>query len=177
MVKGNPEAKARDLNWVDKPHLKGKEVPYVELPPLRAKLCTSDNAVKIDQSSKSVPAFKSKGPMEIGLDIEKLVETVLDLEISIPLRSLAGISTVVQKEIKKQVTKSKIPVEETKNTVQFSCKGKPLIRIESLPVASYLVNTDVSDELPEGHLVATDPVLQYLVKNKDVVSEDLIVAS
>jgi hypothetical protein len=37
--------------------------------------------------------------VEVGIDIEKIVESVLDLEISVPLRSLAGVSGHIQKEI------------------------------------------------------------------------------
>ena len=50
------------------------------------------------------------------------------------------------------------------------------IDVATVPFASYAVMTDVSDELPEGHLIAHDPVLQYLAENKEVLPSDLIVA-
>jgi len=37
--------------------------------------------------------------------------------------------------------------------------------------------TEVSDEIPEGHLIADDPVLQYLSEHKDIDSEQLVVAN
>ena len=36
--------------------------------------------------------------------------------------------------------------------------------------------TNVSDELPEGHLITHDPVLKYLAENKKALPSDLIVA-
>ena len=50
------------------------------------------------------------------------------------------------------------------------------INVAMLPFASYTVVTEVSDELPEGHLIVHDPVLQYLAENKEALSSDLIVA-
>lgn len=102
----------------------------------------------------------------------------MDLEINIPLRNLAGISNAVQKEIKKQMTKTKWPAEaEAKvNLLLEEDAEKPLVRVETLPIGSYMVMTDVSDEIPEGHMVAYDPVIQYLLENKEVEPSDLIVA-
>jgi len=83
-------------------------LPYVDVPPLKATLRTPViDRSKEDQTIKFGPAYKSRAPVEVGLDIERLVETVMDLEISIPLRSLAGVSNAVQKEIRKQVTKTR----------------------------------------------------------------------
>jgi len=157
--------------------LKGKGLPYVEVSPLRATLRTSkpDQASE-DQTSKFGTAYKSRAPVEIGLDIERLVETVLDLEINIPLRSLAGVSNAVQKEIKKQVTKTRWPAEaETKVNLLIE-EEKPLVKVETLPVATSAFMTDVSDEIPEGYMIASDPVVQFLLENKDAEPGDLIVA-
>ena len=114
--------------------------------------------------------------MEVSLDIEKLVETVLDLEISVPLRSLAGVSTAIQKEIKKQVTKARLPLEPSAQVNIQMTEDRPLIKVESLPLASFTLMDDVSEEVPEGYMVAADPILQYLLTNKDVEPRDLIVA-
>jgi hypothetical protein len=80
--------------------LKGKALPYVDLPPLKATLRTPVISVKGDQIVKNGAAYKSRAPMEVGVDIKKLVESVLDLEISVLLRSLAGVSGQIQKEIR-----------------------------------------------------------------------------
>ena len=91
--------------------------------------------------------------MEIGVDIEKLVETVLDLEINISLQSLAGVSNVIQKEIQKQETKTKILTEMVKtNLLTEECGFNDCLRVETLPITSYMIMTEVSDEIPEGHL-------------------------
>lgn len=160
-------------------HLKGKSLPYVDVPPLKAALRQPViDPVKSDHIAKFGPAYKSRAPVEIGVDIEKLVESVLDLEISVPLRSLAGVSGAIQKEIRKQVTKSRLPIENGQNDkVNLLIEdGKPLINVGSLPLATYMVMTEVSDEIPEGHLVASDPILQYLMENKDAEPGSLKVA-
>jgi hypothetical protein len=157
---------------------RGRGLPYVEVPPLKATLRTSKPDQVEDQSAKFGTAYKSRAPVELGLDMGKLIETVMDLEINIPLRNLAGISNAVQKEIKKQMTKTKWPAEaEAKvNLLLEEDAEKPLVRVETLPIGSYMVMTDVSDEIPEGHMVAYDPVIQYLLENKEVEPSDLIVA-
>ena len=158
---------------------RGRGLPYVEVPPLKATLRTSKpDQIEEDQSAKFGTAYKSRAPVELGLDMGKLIEAVMDLEINIPLRNLAGISNAVQKEIKKQMTKTKWPAEaEAKvNLLLEEDTEKPLVRVETLPIGSYMVMTDVSDEIPEGHMVAYDPVIQYLLENKEVEPSDLIVA-
>jgi len=76
---------------------KEKALPYVDVPPLSNSLRSLINDHVKD--AKIGPVYKSRAPVEAGLDIEKLVEQVLDLEISVPLRNLAGISGAIQKEI------------------------------------------------------------------------------
>jgi hypothetical protein len=158
--------------------LKGKGLPYVEVPPLRPALRTSKyDFIKEDQNTKIGPTYKSRAPVEIGLDIEGLVETVLDLEISIPLRNLAGVSNAVQKEIRKQVTKTKLPTGSEKQVnLLVEETEESLIKVETLPSEPYEAITEGSDEIPEGHIVAADPVMQYLLENKDSNPNDLIVA-
>src|SRR5919205_773444 len=158
-------------------HLRGKGMPYVDVPPFKATVRSPvSDPIKETQENRVVPAYKSRAPVEIGVDIEKLVENVLDLEINVPLRSLAGVSTAIQKEIKKQVTKAWLPVEATAQVILQGDSDSPKIRVESLPIAAYMVMTEVSDDLPEGCLVADDPVLQYLMANKEGQADDLIVA-
>ena len=54
---------------------------------------------------------------------------------------------------------------------------KPWIRLEDIPIATYIIMTDVSDKILEGSFVADNPVLQYLSEHKDASPEDLIVAA
>jgi len=171
--KSRPAEKAKEA------FLKSKGLPYVEVAPLKATLRTSKpDRTEEDQPSKFGSTYKSRAPVEIGLDIGRLVETVLDLEINIPLRSLAGVSNAVQKEIKKQVTKTRWPAEaETQvNLLVQEEEERPLVKVESLPIASSAIMTDVSDEIPEGYMIAADPVVQFLLENKDAEPSDLIVA-
>src|ERR1700687_17333 len=67
---------------------RGRGLPYVEVPPLKATLRTSKPDQVEDQSAKFGTAYKSRAPVELGLDMRKLIETVMDLEINIPLRNL-----------------------------------------------------------------------------------------
>jgi hypothetical protein len=160
--------------------LKGKGLPYVDLNPIRKGLSPGVSQGSPGNSHATRPpsenvgkvagtSYKSRAPVEVGLDVEQLVEDVLDLEISVPLRSLAGLSGAIQKEIRKQITKTKVPIEEPK-------EKSTVLRVETLPVESYMVMSEVSDEVPEGHLVASDPVLQYLLENKDNDQKPQLVA-
>jgi hypothetical protein len=160
--------------------LKRKALPYVDVAPIRTNVRSPvTTPVKEDQMPKLGPAYQSRAPVEEGLDIERIIKEVLDLEISVPLRSLAGVSGQIQKEIRKQVTKARVPFEQKKadQTSLFSEASKKQIRLENLPVASYTIVTDVLDDIPEGSFVADDPILQYLAEHKEVDAEDLIVAA
>lgn len=188
-VRNNSTEKEKDYIDIDtdkeesaevtvKPSARVKAIPYVDVPPLKATLRTPVTEPIIDdQNSKNGPAYKTRAPVEIGVNVEKLVETVLDLEISVPLRSLAGVSGAIQKEIRKQVTKARMPVATDENRqVNIQIENEtPLIRLDSIQVSSYMIMTDVSDEIPEGYMVASDPVLQYLNEHKDVDPQTLVV--
>lgn len=180
VVDQNPETdknKVRSADRIKELHLRGKGMPYVDVPPLKANWRSPvSDPIKETQDNRLVPAYKSRAPVELDVDIEKLVESVLDLQISVPLRSLAGVSTAIQKEIKKQVTKARLPIGPTvQNNLQVGRERK-FIRASSLPVAMYMIMAEVSDEIPEGFRVASDPILQYLMENKDADPSDLIVA-
>jgi len=121
--------------------------------------------------------YQSRAPVETGLDIEGIVGKVLDLEINIPLRSLAGVSGTIQKEIRRQVTKTRQVADDKKKAHLASTEMQNLTNVDSLPMSTCMIMEEVSDEIPEGHLVASDPVLQYLSENKDAKPSELIVAS
>ena len=156
-----------------------------------------DDNLHIDQSltgavtsnQKFGSSYKNRAPVEIGLDVEKLVVSVLETEISIPLRSLAGLLGAIQKETRKQVTKARFlviqvsitsvtdqPLDDKDTKTNQNIEVRPRIRVESLPLAVYTINKLISDELPEGCVVASHPILQYLSENKNVDLEQLIVA-
>jgi hypothetical protein len=167
----NRMAKAKEVSQ------KGKTTPHVDVPSKATVRVPINPIGKDNQLVKQGPVYKTRAPVEIGVDIEKLVESVLDLEISVPLRSLAGVSGQIQKEIRKQVTKSRMPLEtEGTNSVALQTE-RSWIRLDDIPIATYIMMTEVSDDIPEGTFVADDPVLQYLTEHKDAKPEDLIVAS
>lgn len=162
------------------PQWKSKPLPYVEVPPvksiLRPMTVTDDRPVNVKELPKGEPIYRNRAPVEAGLDVEKIIDNVLDLEVTIPLRNLAGVSSAIQKEIRKQVTKTKQLVDEPKKVHWTVDKEQPWTRVETLPISSYMIMEDVEEEIPEGHLVASDPVLQYLADNKGAVPHELLVA-
>ena len=150
-------------------------VPYVDLPPRGTTRLTQP----VNQSQslpKEEPTYKHRAPVEIGLDIEKLVDTVLEMEITVPLRSLAGVSGAIQKEIRKQVTKVRLLVEnkvEVKTWLQEEEDHK--IDLKDLPLESFMIQEKLSEDMPEGSLVAGDPVLQFLTNNENADINRLVV--
>lgn len=179
-----------------------KALPYVDVPPLRSALKpvtltapvsarkvrmtsetdqTDSDVILNDRNDmndipKGEPAYRSRAPVEAGLDIEGIVDKVLDLEINIPLRSLAGVSGTIQKEIRRQVTKTRQVTDDKKKVHWASAEMQSLTNVDSLPMSEYMIMEEVSDEIPEGHLVASDPVLQYILENEDAEPRKLIVA-
>jgi hypothetical protein len=54
--------------------------------------------------------------------------------------------------------------------------GQEYIDVASIPVATFTPLEDVTSEIPEGHLVADDPVLQYLREIDGAYLDKLLVA-
>ena len=168
---------------------RGKALPNMEEPVsergfTRPQTSDKENPRAIRQSElgvapvRSGPAYRNKAPVEEAVDIEKLVETVLDVNVTVPLRSLAGASTTIREEIRKQVTRLRKPVDKASYLTTLPPEGKTgeFIKVEYLPVSTYLAFDEVNNEISEGHLVADDPVLQYLRQVEGAKSEDLLVA-
>jgi len=114
---------------------------------------------------KPGPAYKSCAPVEEPVDIEKLVETVLDANVTVPLRSLAGASTAVREEIRKQVTRLRKPIDKATYWAALPPESKVsnMVKIDHMPISAYLMVEEVTEEMPEGHFVADDPVLQITI--------------
>jgi hypothetical protein len=136
-----------------------RQVPYVDLPPKRMAAVT----VPVNQSQpKADLTYKNRAPVEMGLDIEKLVDSVMEMEVTVPLKSLAGVSGAIQKEIRKQVTKARIPMEDRQRVETKLTETKPKIYLQDLKVESTVIEKDISDELLSGYIVGSDPVLQFV---------------
>ena len=65
---------------------KRRELPYVEVPPLKMLARTVTQETRGVMTGKPTQAYKSHAPVEEEIDIEKLVEQVLDIEVNIPSR-------------------------------------------------------------------------------------------
>ena len=65
-----------EIDQSERPAPKIRKVPYVDVPPLKATIRSKLNEpVNQDQPVNFGAAYKTKAPVEIGVDIEKLVET------------------------------------------------------------------------------------------------------
>jgi len=126
----------------------------------------------VNQSQpKEEVSYKNRAPVETGLDIEKLVDSVLEMEVTIPLKSLAGVSGAIQKEIRKQVTKARVPVETSKDPPI----PKVRVYLHDVPFESKVMETQEDSEVPVGSIVGGDPVLQYVSQNPGADTSHLIV--
>ncbi len=140
---------------------KRRELPYVEVPPLKAVACPVMQTAQGTAHGKSPQAYKSHAPVEEEVDIEKLVEQVLDIEVNVSLRSLAGASTAVREEIKKQVTRvRKLAEKPTPSVMDTDHLRSKKVRLQDLAALVFMLMEDVSEKLPKGYLVADDPVLR-----------------
>jgi hypothetical protein len=190
----SPAKSIRALPYVDVPPLRSALKPVTLTAPVSARKVTitsptdqsTDDVIVNDIPKREVndrndipkgeSAYRSRAPVEVGLDIESIVDKVLDLEINIPLRSLAGVSGTIQKEIRRQVTKTRQVSDDKKKVHWANAETQNLTNVDSLPMSEYMIMEEVSDDIPEGHLVASDPVLQYILENQDAEPRKLIVA-
>jgi len=131
--------------------------PDIDLNPKKAPRSTAT----VNQGRpKEEPMYKNRAPVEMGLDIETLVDSVLEMEVTIPLKSLAGVSGAIQKEIRKQMTKARIPVEEKLPNPETEVTiGK--IYLHDIKIENAVIGEDLSEDLFAGSVVAGDPVLQF----------------
>jgi hypothetical protein len=121
--------------------------------------------VTSDVISKEEPVYKNRAPVEIGLDIEKLVESLMKTEIVVPMSNLVGVSAAIQKEIKRQLTKSRVPVEDRPPDKSVELEPRPTIYLKEMSFDSIIIEKDESEELLAGHITGGDPVLQFLSQN------------
>ena len=154
-----------------------KEMPYVEVPKLdEARQITSKPSWEInDRASENrkvtashqqpSPAYRARAPVEDRIDIDEVVEGILDLSVSIPIRQLAGVSGAIRDGIKKQVTRNRklIDLEERQSALQSKTKIGLEKALETLPKYEVLIQvTNCFEGLKQGTWVAADPVEQYL---------------
>lgn len=136
-------------------------VPYVDLAPRKVTKVTEP----VNQSqSKEEPRYKNRAPVEVGLDIEGLVDSVMEMEVTVPLKSLAGVSGAIQKEIRKQMTKARI-LDDPSPDKEEPIKARPKIHLQDVEVESVVVEADFSSEVFAGCIVGGDPILQLVAQN------------
>ena len=115
--------------------------------------------------SKDDVTYKNRAPVEMGLDIEKLVESLMKTEIIVPMSNLVGVSAAIQKEIKRQLTKSRVPVEDRTVEKPITMDKRPTIYLHEVNFDTIIVEEDESEEIRAGCITGGDPVLQFLAQN------------
>ena len=110
-------------------------------------------------------AYKNRAPVEMGLDIEKLVESLMKTEVVVPMSNLVGVSAAIQKEIKRQLTKSRVPVEDRPAEKPIMVDKRPTVYLHEVNFDTIIVKEDESDEIRAGCITGGDPVLQFLAQN------------
>jgi hypothetical protein len=156
----NPQNKKTDGNRI----VTWKLVPYVDLP-LKKLTSLTEPVKQTDVIPKAEPIYKNRAPVEMGLDIEKLVESLMKTEIVVPMSNLVGVSAAIQKEIKRQLTKSRVPTEDRPPDKSIEVEPRSTIYLKEMSFDSIIIEEDESEELLTGYITGGDPVLQFLTQN------------
>jgi len=169
-----PEEIAEEIEEVEEPRPSTRRVPDVDLIPKRT--ATVTEPVKVNQSlPKEDVTYKNRAPVEVGLDIEKIVDSVMEMEVTVPLKSLAGVSGAIQKEIRKQVTKARMPVDIQPQIKKAIPEATTKVFLHDLKITSKILPENISPELQEGCVVGGDPVLQLLEQRREADPKPLVV--
>lgn len=148
----NKKKKLEKLNSLEKSGdevvpQKPRELPYVSVPPLPSvyrkttEAKTSDTSVPV----RLGPAYKSRAPVEDVADPEGVLEEILDMSVSVPLKNLLGNAPNIREALKKNISKTrKSPTKEAKEVATFLFAG---------PTNEYNLATD--------YKVGGDPFLQF----------------
>ena len=136
-------------------------VPYVDLPPKKQTPVTEP----VIRNQANEPVYKNRAPVEMGLDIEKLVDSLMKTEVVVPMSNLVGVSAAIQKEIKRQLTKSRVPVEDKPPDKPAIVDPRPTIYLKEMSCDSIIIEKDESEELLAEYITGGDPVLQFLAQN------------
>ncbi|KAJ1567282.1 hypothetical protein HK096_010382, partial [Nowakowskiella sp. JEL0078] len=82
----------------------------VNKPVEKSMLKKSDPLEFLEESKKKLPAFTLKAPIEKPGDIERVVERMLQAEITMPNRFIFSTAKGVREELVRQLTRKRIPV-------------------------------------------------------------------
>ena len=156
------------------------ELPYQSVPPIANRTETQPVNLEKQVVQPDAREYEVRAPVQRDGLGRALADKVLDTEVTIDIRDLAGVSPEVRETIRRDLTKSRRPLnkggfkkvmfaDELEQTLPFENEEEELrleydaLNLSELPrVSSILVQTAVSDELPEGAVTISDPYLQYL---------------
>jgi hypothetical protein len=120
--------------------------------------------------------FQNKAPVD-DLDSESTVSKMLDAPIMMTLRDLLKANKGYRDEFKKMLTKKRVPMSERAiNLIEEMTEPEfaywksyaelnelnDIVAAKELPPVRVLMAVASESKLPEGTLVVSDPVLQYL---------------
>lgn len=161
---------------------RSKELPYVEVPPLKqvARPVNTPKPSAGEDPPRPGPAYKTRAPVEEEADSGKILDDIMEMSVSVPLRSLLGSAPNVTNALKKKITKARQPVlmEEVLEDDELEAPTvEKVIDLDTLPIASFMfAGVGNSADLPAGYKVASDPFLQFALMNNGATPKEVYVA-
>lgn len=124
---------------------------------------------------KAGPAFVTRAPIQTEKEPQATIDKILDAPVELTLRDLAGLSAEVREELRKLVSKKRVPVQEQMNVVvpdsteiEPEREGCATVRNEDLFLDVNMLEAPTCQmtestvgNIPAGSIICSDPVLQY----------------
>ena len=88
------------------PRTRVPELPFLGVPSLTTVTRKPTEETQL-AAEKTGPAYKNRAPVEEEADPETVLEEILDLSVSVPLKSLLGNAPSIREALKKNITKAR----------------------------------------------------------------------
>ncbi|TEB25340.1 hypothetical protein FA13DRAFT_1637495 [Coprinellus micaceus] len=130
----------------------------------------------IPNVEKRTPAFKRQAPIEEEESARRILEELLNAKFTTSLKDLASISPQAREYLCKMITKKKVAIEPKTSDLEYQLLAlidlmtaekqdrvlqMSYLDVDELPAAQFFVSAGL-EGVPDGSLVARDPVEQYL---------------
>lgn len=164
-------------------------LPYIDVPPMTRVSRPTNTSSDEKKEEKPVPAYRTRAPVEDSADGNKMVDDILDMSISVPLKHLVGSAPHIREALRKNFTKTRQAVLmeeilEDDHETEMCSKGHeelPLyheietgLAVEQLPVSQFLLAKDCPSlsNLPADAIVASDPYYQFALEHNGAVPKE-----
>lgn len=186
--KGEPQRTSKDTRpkEVERTNIVTPK-PMAKVPAMEEEQTANSATVlpQVEMPRKEGPAYKSQAPVEEGVDLDAITESILDLPITLPLRNAAGLAPQIRERIRAQFSRTRKAREkkvlfegvvEEENEEDETDDDGP-IHIAKIPFPNYCIAQEGDGgSAPLGSAVAGDPVLTYLSEIADDKPRELYVA-